>query len=293
MTLSRATAIGLTAILLWSTIVGLIRSVTGALGTMGGAAMLYTLSSAILLLTVGFPKISAFPRKYLICGGLLFVAYELCLSLSIGYASSDSQAIEVSMVNYLWPSLTLMLAILADRKKLRLLMIVGMLVCLAGVGKVLGGENGLSLPDMAANIASSPLSYGLAFSGAIIWSIYCVMTKKTANGCNGITLFFMLTATVLWLEFIQADNPPFHFTPRVIIDLVLVSCAMGLGYAAWNTGIIHGNVTVLATASYFTPVLSALFAALLLGESLSFAFWQGALMVSAGSVICWWSTRKS
>ena len=292
MTYRRATAIGLTAILLWSTIVGLIRTVTGSLGPVGGAAMIYTLSSVILLITVGFPKLSTFPRRYLILGGLLFVAYELCLSLSVAYAGTGTQAIEVSMVNYLWPSLTLLLAVIANGKKLHPLMLLGMLVCLAGIGKVLGGDHGFSAADMAANVASSPLSYGLAFTGAIIWSVYCVLTQKTAKGCNGITLFFMLTAAVLWLKFSLSNNQPFDFTPRVLVCLALVSCAMGLGYAAWNTGILHGNVTVLATASYFTPVLSALFAALLLGESLRLAFWLGALMVSAGSVICWWATRK-
>lgn len=293
MNYTRATAIGLTAILLWSTVVGLIRTVTTALGALGGAAMIYTLSSLILLCTVGFPKISAFPRRYLFLGGLFFAAYEVCLSLSVGFANSGSQAIEVSMVNYLWPSLTLLLAVVADRKKVGLLMLVGMIICLAGVGKVLGGDQGLSLHDVATNIASNPLSYGLAFIGAIIWSIYCVMTKKIAQGCNGITPFFMLTAAVLWFKFSLVDSPAFVFNSRVIIDLALVSCAMGLGYAAWNTGILHGNVTILATASYFTPVLSSIFAALLLGESLGLSFWLGALMVSIGSIICWWTTRKT
>ncbi len=292
MTFNKATAIGLVAILLWSTIVGLMRSVTGALGAVDGAAMIYTLSSLILLLTVGFPKLSKFPRKYVIWGGLLFVVYELCLSLSVGLAKSDSQAIEVSMVNYLWPSMTLLLACIADGKKLRPLMLIGMFVCLAGVGKVIGGANGLSIPGMIDNLASNPISYGLAFSGAIIWSFYCVLTKKIAEGCNGITLFFMLTAAVLWLKFSLSDNVNMDFTPTVIINLLLVACSMGLGYAAWNTGILHGNVTVLATASYFTPVFSALFAALLLGESLGYTFWIGALMVSLGSVLCWWVTRK-
>jgi hypothetical protein len=39
--------------------------------------------------------------------------------------------------------------------------------------------------------------------------------------------------------------------------------ALGFGYAAWNVGILHGNVTVLAAVSYFTPVLSAALAVLL------------------------------
>lgn len=288
---NRATAIGLTAVFLWSTIVGLVRSVTEALGAVGGAAMVYTLSSVILLIAVGIPKLSALPRRYLIWGGLLFAAYEMCLSLSIGFADSGTQAIEVSMVNYLWPSLTLLLTVITSKQTLRPLIFVGMTVCLIGVSKVLGGENGLSLHHMAVNIGSNPLSYGLAFAGAIIWSIYCVLTKKIAEGYNGITLFFILTAAALWLQFAFTENQAFNFTPQLLIELSLVSCAMGLGYAAWNTGILYGNVTVLATASYFTPVLSAFFAAQLLGENLGISFWLGALLVSAGSLMCWWATR--
>lgn len=291
MSVRNATLIGLAAIILWSTVVGFLRSVSEGLGAIGGAAMVYSLSALLLLLIVGFPKLSSFPRRYLYWGCVLFVSYEICLSLSVGFANSGSQAIEVSMVNYLWPSLTLLFVTLADGKRPKFLMLLGMLICLAGIGKVLGGENGLSLNDMVGNIASNPLSYGLAFAGAVIWSAYCVMTKKLANGSNGITLFFMLTAMALWLKFFFTDTPTMHFSPNVLVNLVLVAIAMGLGYAAWNTGILHGNVTLLATASYFTPVISALFAAMLLGESLSLYFWAGALMVSAGSLVCWYSTR--
>ncbi|KCX51087.1 putative membrane protein, partial [Acinetobacter pittii] len=47
----------------------------------------------------------------------------------------------------------------------------------------------------------------------------------------------------------------------------------------------------MAGASYFTPVLSAFFAALLLSTSLSFIFWQGVAMVTTGAVLCWLATR--
>lgn len=292
MQVKKATAIGLLAIILWSTIVGFLRNVTEGLGAIGGSAMIYSLSSVLLLFTVGFPHIFSFPRRYLFWGCILFVSYEICLSLSVGFANSGSQAIEVSMVNYLWPSFTLLLAVLTSGKKPNILMLPGMFICLAGVGKVLGGEHGLTFHVMAANVASNPLSYGMALSGALIWSIYCVMTKKVANGSNGITLFFMLAAVTLWIQFSLTSTPPFHFTAGVVTDLVLVSAAMGLGYAAWNTGILHGNVTFLATASYFTPVLSSLFASLLLDESLGLPFWTGALMVCAGSLVCWYASRS-
>lgn len=50
-------------------------------------------------------------------------------------------------------------------------------------------------------------------------------------------------------------------------------------------------MTLLATASYFTPVLSAVFAALVLNTALTANFWQGVVMVTAGSLICWRATR--
>lgn len=58
----RATLTGLAAILLWSTMVGLIRSVSEGLGPVGGAAMIYTVSGLLCLVTVGFPDLRRFPR---------------------------------------------------------------------------------------------------------------------------------------------------------------------------------------------------------------------------------------
>ena len=57
-------------------------------------------------------------------------------------------------------------------------------------------------------------------------------------------------------------------------------------------GILHGNVTILAGASYFIPVLSSALSVWLLGASLSWAFWQGAAMVCAGAILCWLATRR-
>jgi drug/metabolite transporter (DMT)-like permease len=157
---------------------------------------------------------------------------------------------------------------------------------------VLGGENGLNLADITHNVLSSPLSYILAFCGAIIWAAYCTVTSKYARGHNGITVFILLTAISLWIKYALSDQPPMIFSWPVTLKLLLVACALGFGYAAWNTGILHGHVNVLAAASYFTPVLSSALAALLLSAPLSLSFWQGALMVCGGSLLCWYATRQ-
>jgi len=50
---------------------------------------------------------------------------------------------------------------------------------------------------------------------------------------------------------------------------------MAGGYALWNIGILRGNLTLLATASYVAPVLSSAFASVWLGAVLNKQFWQG------------------
>ncbi|MCG9483102.1 aromatic amino acid DMT transporter YddG [Acinetobacter pittii] len=287
-----ATLIGLIAVLLWSSIVGLIRSVSESLGATGGAAMMYSVASVFLLISIGFPKIREFPKRYLVWGSLLFVSYELCLALSIGYSNTNRQAIEVGMVNYLWPALTMVAAILFNNQKSSWLVIPGFVIAILGICWVLGGEQGLDFTSMLANIKDNPLSYGLAFIGALIWAAYCTLTARIANGKNGVTLFFMLTALVLWVKYFLIGGAPMVFDFHAVIYLALAAAAMGFGYAAWNVGILHGNVTILAGASYFIPVFSAALAAIVLQTPLSMSFWQGAAMVCIGSVLCWLATRQ-
>lgn len=272
--------------------VGLIRGVSEGLGPVGGAAMIYTLSGLLLIFTVGFGQLNRIPRRYLLAGSLLFVSYEVCLSLALGLAATRQQAIEVGMVNYLWPSLTILFSILFNGQKSSWLIAPGVILAIVGVSWVLGGERGLDLHEIAGNVLSSPLSYMLAFVGAFIWAAYCTVTTKYADGKNGITLFVLLTAVTLWLRFFTSEQPPMHFSLSVTIKLLTLSTALGLAYAAWNVGILHGSVSLLAVASYFTPVLSSALAALLLSTPLGWAFWQGTLMVCAGSLLCWAATRQ-
>ena len=70
----------------------------------------------LLIFTVGFRKYVRSPPLFT-GRSLLFVSYEICLALSVGLAGSRQQAIEVGMVNYLWPSLTILFAILFNGQK--------------------------------------------------------------------------------------------------------------------------------------------------------------------------------
>lgn len=293
----KATAIGLIAIVAWSTIVAFIRSVSEHFGAIGGGALIYSVASGILLITRGFPDLRAhtFPRAYLFWGALMFVAYELCLALSVGFAQNQQQTIEVAMVNYLWPTFTILAAVTFTQDRASFWIVPGFLLSMGGIVLVLQDADAQGFAvfsSIAQNLQANPRSYGLAFLGACLWAAYSTVTARTANGADGITLFFMLVALTLWIMYFVQGEATLNASWLALGHLLLAAAAMGLGYAAWNVGILHGNIVLLAGASYFIPVFSALFAAFWLRAPLPPLFWIGAGLVTLGSTVCWLSVQR-
>ncbi|WP_431892194.1 aromatic amino acid DMT transporter YddG [Pectobacterium colocasium] len=292
MTPQRATLTGLLAIILWSTSVGLIRSLTEALGPIGGAAMIYSTSTLCLLAFYGLPRIKTLPRVYLFAGGAMFVCYEIFLSLSIGLADSRLQAIEIGMINYLWPSLTIFFSLFINQQKGRFLLWPGLALSLGGIVWIMKGDSDWTPALLWNNILANPLAYSLAFSAALTWALYCNITKRYAQGKSGVSLFFFVSSLVLWMQYSFSVEGTISLTLPSALQLIFMGASTALAYSAWNIGIQHGNLTLLATASYFTPVLSTFLAALWLNITPAISFWQGVAMVTAGSLLCWYATRS-
>ncbi|AYF17883.1 eamA-like transporter family protein [Vibrio parahaemolyticus 605] len=254
--------------------------------------MLYSLSSIFLLIVVGIPKLSYFSPKYLIVGGAMFVCYEIFLALALGYSNSRAQAIEVSIVNYLWPALTVLFAVLGSNKKPNWLLYPAVTLAFIGVAWTVSGDNGLSPTQIISNVSSNPLVYFMAFTGAVIWAVYCNLTQRQQSKHNAITLFFIATAVSLWVKYAFADEPTMTFSWSALGYLFASAALMAGGYGLWNIAIVGGNMVFLATLSYFTPIFSALFSSLILGVTLSNSFWQGVVMVTVGSLLCWLVTKE-
>ncbi|MBR9876273.1 MAG: drug/metabolite DMT transporter permease [Vibrionaceae bacterium] len=286
------TLYGCIAILSWSCLLGIARLVTESLGPVGGAAMLYSVSSIFLIVVVGLPRLSHFSAKYLIFGGALFVCYEIFLALALGYSNSRAQAIEVSIVNYLWPALTVLFAVLGSNKKSNWLLYPAVFLAFFGVAWTVSGDNGLSLQQIMTNINSNPLVYFMAMAGAVIWAVYCNLTQRQQSKHNAITLFFIATAVSLWVKFLLTDQPAMTFSWSAMGYLLASSALMAGGYGLWNVAIVGGNMVFLATLSYFTPIFSALFSSVILGVTLSQSFWHGVVMVTVGSLLCWLVTKE-
>jgi len=287
-----ATLIGLSAIVMWASMVGLLKQVSQSLGPDISITLVYSLSAILVLIIFRFPDFKRIPKKYLLLSTILFVIYELCFSFAIAYSETAQQAIEVSIINYLWPSLTILAFVCFKELKFNILIVMGLLLSISGIILIQAGNGDFSLNRVMQNFDRNPLSYILAFIGAVIWAFYCVVTKKMSRGYNPISIFFIAVALTLWVKFLGThplEIPEIHIS--TIFSLFIAACAVGLGYAAWNIGIIHGNITVIVVASYFTPVISSLIAMWILKAELSENFWQGTLLVTLGSLICWVSTN--
>lgn len=295
MTKNIATLIGLSAILQWSSIVGLLKKISLSIGADLAVLFMYSLSAVLLVIIFRIPDIRKIPRTYLIFATVLFVVYELCFSYAIALAQTAQQAIEVSLVNYLWPSMTVAMLILFKELKFNPLVIVGLLISLSGIVYIQTGNGSFDWHTVFDNVQSNPISYLLALIGANLWALYCVITKKFSAGHNPIALFFVVITVVLWIKMAvlhpeQLQHMP-HIEWHTLAYMLIVSVVTGWGYAAWNIGINQGNITVLVTLSYFSPIFSSLISMWILHTQLSATFWQGAIMVTLGSFVCWISTN--
>lgn len=131
-----ATFIGLSAIALRASIVALIKKSALMLGAELAILLIYSLSALLLMLFFGLPKFKRIPIRFLIITTCLFVAYEFCLSYAIGLTTSERQAIEVSILNYLWPTFTIIALILSGEFQFKWSIFLGLSLSFLGVGYI-------------------------------------------------------------------------------------------------------------------------------------------------------------
>ncbi|MCX5577422.1 aromatic amino acid DMT transporter YddG [Kaistia terrae] len=285
------TLIGISAVLMWSATIGLYRNISETFGAVGGSALIFTFSGIVATLYGGRAAFRGHSRLYLLVGGAMFVTYEIALALAVGLAQDRVQTVEVGMINYLWPSFTIGLAVLVGQARADFLLIPGILLSLAGVLLASSGT-GISIHSMLGNIAGNPLPYLLALIAAITWPLYTIFTRRLSGGKSAVPPFLLMTAALLWIHYFTSDQPPLHFDIRGLSMALLFGVLTTLAYSAWTYGVTHGNLTLMATASYFTPLLSVMISSILLDMMPGMNFWGGALLVTGGSLVCWYASRQ-
>jgi drug/metabolite transporter (DMT)-like permease len=241
---------------------------------------------------VGRTSSHGMSRKYLLGCGTLFVTYMIALYLALGMARDRQQVLEVGLLNYLWPVLTLLLSVILLRQSARWTLLPGTVLAIVGVLLVVMPDLKAGWQDVAtAAVVTAPRLLGLL--AAITWAYYSVLTRLWASeqSRGSVDLFLSITAGVLLALALFADEPR-GWSIRAIGEAVVLGLATCFAYRLWDLAMRRGNLMLVAACSYLTPLFSTLASCLYLAVVPPHQLWWGCLLLIAGSLLSWLSVVR-
>ena len=289
----RATAFGVLAIVLWSTTVAFSRSLAEQVGVLTAASSIYLLAGLLgcasaLIRGRGLRRFRGLPRRYWAgCGGL-FVLYMVALYLAIGLASGRQQVVEVGILNYLWPGLTLALSVPLLGHRARPWLAAGIVLAFAGGALALVQGGAFSWEELRANLRLNGFPYAAALVAAFSWALYSNLSRRWAHASSGQAVPAFLLATGLVLGAMRLARPEVsHWTARAALELAyLAVCPTLVAYTLWDRAMRRGRVSLVAALSYLIPLLSTLATCLYLRVAIGPGLWLAAALVVAGAIVC-------
>jgi drug/metabolite transporter (DMT)-like permease len=291
--LDRYSLAGLLAIVLWSGTVALARSLTEQLGAGTATAAVY-LTGAGLFAVHGIIRgrpafvLKGVPRPYLLVCGTLFVFYMFALFRAVSMAADRIQTLEIGMLNYLWPVLTILLSVVILRHRGSLLLLPAVALAVGGEFLVLTHDLSFSWTAALAHVSVNPAAYGLAAGAGISWALYSALSRRwAAPGSRGAVPIFVLITGVLMLLLSVTSPEAGTWNLRAVAEVIFLGAATVLAYSCWDLAMRRGDILLVAAASYFTPLLSTLVSCLYLGIVPGAKLWLGCAVLVAGSLLSW------
>ena len=271
----------------------LTRSLSEQLGPLTTAASVYAVAGAAALLSLrrsrtSLRDIRQLPRTYLLGCGTLFVSYMILLYLGLGLAQSRQQVLEVNLLNYLWPVLTLLFSVVLLGKTARWTLAPGTLLALAGIVLVVMPDTAAQWTSMGHLLTDNAVPRLLGLSAAFTWALYSALTRRWAaeHTQGAVNLFLIATAAVL-LPLCAVVQEPRVWNVRSGVEAVTLGAVTYVAYGLWDIAMRRGNIVLVAAASYLTPLLSTVASCLYLMIVPKPQLWWGCILLIAGSALSW------
>ncbi len=248
-----ATLIGFVAILTWAFLAMLsvaagnippfqLAAMTFAIGGLAGAASWPFRPHAIAALRQSWPV-------------WVTGAGGLCLYHCVYFfAIQSAPPVEASLIAYLWPLLIVFFASFLPGEKLRAHHMVGVL--LGFLGAVIVITKGFQV-GLAGGIKSGHI---LALACAFIWSGYSVVTRRFGKVPTDIVVgYCLVTAVVALTLHLALETTVWPQTINQWMAILLLGLfPVGIAFYAWDHGCKHGDIMLLGTVSYASPLISVL-----------------------------------
>lgn len=251
----QATAIGLVAILLWSSLALLTVWAKEIppfelLALSFGVAFIVGLAVQIARGPAAIAEIRQplAPWMTAFLGIFLYHAFYF-------YALSAAPAAQASLIAYLWPLLIVVFSAgVADGEPLRARHVCGALLGLSGTALLLTAGTG----SVAGT--GSLLAYAAAFGCAVIWAAYSVLNRRFAATPSGMLVgvcgAVAVAGAICHMLVDPATTRPDE--TQWIAILILGVGPTGLAFFAWDHATKHGRTALLGVLSYLAPVVSTL-----------------------------------
>jgi drug/metabolite transporter (DMT)-like permease len=249
----KATLIGFSAIAMWSSL-GLLGAASGAVPPFLLNALCFGLSGLLAVAWVasrrGGTQALRQPLGVVVFGALgLFGFHALYFT-----AIRNAPPVEANLINYTWPILIVLMAGLVTGEPLRVRHLIGAGVGLAGVAMVLSGAGGITFAEEAG------VGYLAALGSAVWWAAYSVMARRMRQvPTSAVALFCCVTAVLSAGVHLAIEETvwPAGVGPWGAVVL-LGLFPVGLAFFAWDHGMKHGHIQLLAAGAYAAPLLSTL-----------------------------------
>jgi len=280
-TAARGTAIGASAVLMWSLLAPLTAAANGIppfqLLSMTFATA-FVVSMMWLIAASGLRQVWSMMRQplgaWLLSIGGLFGYHALYF-----VALDRAPPAEASLIAYLWPLLIVLLSSLLGKQPLHPAQVVGAVF----------GFIGTAILVLQGTTSSSrdPLGYLAAFGCAVVWSGYSVLNRRyrhvpssaIAVVCGVVAVMGGLTHALFEAGTVMPDSPQW----LAIISLGIGP--VGLAFLAWDYGTKRGHLALLGVLSYGAPVLSTLLLVALGQAEASLGLFTACVLVVAGALL--------
>lgn len=284
---------GLLAVLFWGTTIAFSRSLTEQLGIITAGGYVFMVSALFswfyLLITSSkkFKEMIKLPPSYVWGCGILFVVYMTCLYLAIGLSVSREQVVVVSIINYLWPGLTILFSIPILNNRAKWTLFPGIVLGFWGAYLAMNPYRSFSLDHFLKAFQSNTLPYFLAMIAAVSWALYSTLAKKWAGNVKdgAVPLFLFCTGVILMVSRLFFQEQSIWQIKTGLELLYMAIFPTFLAYFFWDRAMRRGNMIFVASFSYFTPLLSVFTTAIYLEIAIDMRLWIACILVVIGAVI--------
>ena len=247
----RATLIGLSAILMWSTL-AVLTVATRPMPPFQLLAITFAIGACIAPLSwIARPQAARAlqqpPMVWFVGVGGLFCYHALYF-----VALRLAPPAEAGLLNYLWPLLIVLFSGLLPGERLAGHHIVGAALGFTGTVLLFAG------PRRVALDASAIPGLVAAFLAAFVWAAYSVMSRRFATVPTDVVAGFC-AATAILAALVHLLFEPTIWPQTLAPWLAIIALGIGpvgLAFFAWDIGMKRGDIRVLGAASYATPLLS-------------------------------------